>query len=119
MNANEIVRALRDAENNSELDCDIYELRPVLTDAADLIESLQKENTGLKDIAGRYEQLQEKHKKLIAEADDLEIQLSASQARERAAVDELCDCCKRYARTVTLKTDCLNCQWRGPQAGEE
>lgn len=48
----------------------------------------------------------------------LESQLSASQARERAAVDELCDCCKRYARTVTLKTDCLNCQWHGPQDGK-
>ena len=35
---------------------------------------------------------------------------------ERAAGNELCDCCKRYARTVTLKTDCLN--WRGLQDGE-
>lgn len=48
----------------------------------------------------------------------LQAQLTASQARERAAANELCDCCKSYARAVSLKTDCLNCQWRSPQDDE-
>ena len=43
METDEIIKGLHDAENNSELDCEINELRPVLKEAADTIEYLQKE----------------------------------------------------------------------------
>jgi regulator of replication initiation timing len=48
MNTDELIQMLRDAENNTELDCEIRELRPVLSQAADAIEALTAENKRLK-----------------------------------------------------------------------
>ena len=54
MKADKIVRALRDAEGNNELDCEISELRPLLLKAADLIESMQAQLAKYDEIAAEY-----------------------------------------------------------------
>lgn len=46
---NVIVNALLNAYDDPELDCEIYELRPVLKSAADLIEQQAAELTALRD----------------------------------------------------------------------
>lgn len=43
MDYKETIKALLDAEANSELDCEIHELRPALLQAANAIESLQSD----------------------------------------------------------------------------
>ena len=65
--------------------------------------ALESENTGLKDIAGRYEQLQDKHKKLMAEADTLE----SENADLR---NELCQRCGRYKQAH--EGACNGCRWK-------
>jgi hypothetical protein len=47
--------------------------------------------------------------------EELEKELTTSQCGERAAVRDLCECCKKYAKMVMLPTDCLNCERRGLQ----
>jgi CRISPR/Cas system CMR subunit Cmr4 (Cas7 group RAMP superfamily) len=44
----ELIQALLDAENNSELDCEIHELRPVLRQAADALTTIAADNEALR-----------------------------------------------------------------------
>lgn len=54
MDYKELVEMLRDAEGNSELDCEIHELRPVLLRASNCIESLQAELERVKAERNQY-----------------------------------------------------------------
>ena len=93
MNAKEIARALRDAECNTELDCEINELRPTLTQAADLIESL----TALLTASQRREK---------AAAEDINLL-------------EDCSVCKHHdLDSCDLAGTKCHFEWRGPQAEE-
>ena len=42
MENTELIKALRDAESNTELDCEINELRPILLAAADALKAADK-----------------------------------------------------------------------------
>jgi hypothetical protein len=117
MNADEIVRALRecgDCDTCPYYSCWIDEHTGDPADACD-------EGRLFRDV--------------IALIESLQAQLAASQRRERAAVEDLrrnrkykCDCC-HYANKQGQYIPCRDCQspisnnedlwqWRGPQAGE-
>ena len=78
--AKEIVRTLQDAERNTELDCEINELRPTLTQAADLIESLTA-------------QLTESQRREKADAELIRKIYFATD-------EDLCDCCRKIVRMI-------------------
>ena len=80
MNADGIARALRDAECNTELDCEINELRPTLTQAADLINSLTA-------------QLTESQRRKKADAELIRKIYFATD-------EDLCDCCRKIVRMI-------------------
>lgn len=96
--AKEIVRLLRDAERNTELDCEINELRPTLTQAADLIENLTS-------------QLAESQRREKAAVEDLEAILALACAAE---VEGICNYCSDDGENCTGTTG-----WRGPQEAEK
>lgn len=52
---NNIVKALRDAANDSELDCEINKLIPIILESADLIEHLLCEIRELKESIDQYQ----------------------------------------------------------------
>ena len=90
----QIIELLRDAEMDAELDCSVNDLRPVLLDAANLIES--------------------QNNRII----ELECQLAESKAREKAMLGQLCaikDChtCIYYIRDCGLDIECKRpaCNW--------
>lgn len=99
------VRKLRDAESNTELDCEINELRPTLTMAADLIEQLQIELGDAGTICYGCH--------LNSENTKLQSQLTESQRREKenaelirkiyfATDKDLCDCCRKIVRMIEI-----------------
>lgn len=123
MNANEIVRALRNTCNgcNPTPCCEFEVLGP---EAAELIESLQaqlaektKEAEGwhiLRLDADRIrEGMMQKEMRLIGDNMRLEKQLTASQRREQAAVEDLKD-----ALYDPLTIDCGYCKYRGAETNE-
>lgn len=107
MNADKIVRALRDAEGNNELDCEISELRPLLLKAAALVESLQAQHERdalnyrqkCRDVAELEAQLAREIRSANAwiltasdyrkENERIQTELAASQRRADAAVEDM------------------------------
>ena len=109
--AKEIVRTLRDAERNTELDCEINELRPTLTQAADLIDSLTAQLTDYHHMEQLVDGKMAENQRLRKINEKLQSQLAESQCREKAdaelirkiyfATDEdLCDCCRKIVRMI-------------------
>jgi uncharacterized paraquat-inducible protein A len=120
MNAEEIVRALR--ENAEWCDANEYEAPLCMGDnqraAADLIESLQAQLAKYDEVAAEYgidgQTVLTLAKSQIATAADnvkLMEQLTASQRREKAARNELCQKCGRYHEAH--KGACDGCRWKG------
>ena len=120
MNADEIVRALRcvqEKHRNDRLLTFQTDISAMARDAAELIESLQAQH---KQAALNYQQ---KCRDVV----ELEAQLSASQRREKAAVEclnvlEPCDFCKHYDENCICARplDYGNCfEWRGQQDEQE
>lgn len=117
MNTDEIVRALRDAEGNNELDCEISELRPLLLKAANLIESMQARLVEYDEVAAEYgldgETMLTLAKSQIRTAQDnikLREQLAASQCRAQDARNELCLKCGKYHEAHN--GSCDGCRWK-------
>lgn len=134
MNADEIVKELRESCTGNEFAPPMVTNRE-LTEAADLIESLQAQLAEKIHIKLRTDEdiltpaeaietinrLRKAYRKTIA-------QISASQRREKAAVEDIykmtdggeCDICKHYnpdkntcAKPFVPYDDCF--EWRGPQ----
>ena len=123
MNADEIVKALRcvqEKHRNDRLLTFQTDVSAMARDAADMIESLQAQH---KQAALNYQQ---KCRDVV----ELESQLSASQRREKAAVEDLenlidrecaCSYCSHLLETGACALDIkygdgtCSAQWRGPQ----
>lgn len=125
MKADEIVRAVRSlADGRHENGLVVMAGKKIVLDAAaDLIESLQAqlEQTWEWDM----------YKCAKREIDRLRTELTASQRREKAAVEDMqfIHCAGRYGCEICLNNDvckmqnsrigkCHNFDWRGPQEGE-
>jgi hypothetical protein len=136
----EIIKALRNC-NADECHCGECPYEPkyvgstgcissLIGAAADELERLQEGyDNAIADARYRVEQVRE----LQAENTDLRIQLSESQRREQAAVEDInsvrmCHTCKHFLREfgmggIECKMPCAtirheNFEWRGPQAGK-
>jgi len=135
MNANEIVRALRNSCSgcNPTPCCEFEVLGP---EAADLIESLQAENKALREASQKVlEGLQKLDSALdntTCDGDALKARAEESQRREKAAVDDMkqthcigtsCYICKNHGKCERECIEIGHCalfEWRGPQeAGED
>lgn len=127
MNAEKIVRALKHCGEGCKCtdcpiatsDCiDFTACDAVHVEAADLIESLQAQLVEATQIAlavtSKYETSIKMHK---ITADLLE----ASQRREKATVEALCQLCRALDKKAGRLPLCdPDCKWRGPQeAGDE
>lgn len=110
MNAKEIVRELRDAERNTELDCEINELRPTLTQAADLIESLTAQLIDYHHMEQLVDGKMAENQRLRKINEKLQSQLAAYQRRAQDARNELCQKCGRYRDAH--KGACDGCRWK-------
>lgn len=97
--------------------------RRMAADAADLIKSLQAQLAAKEAINQAYSATVSL---LGADKAKLAEQLSTSQARERAAIKEICALC-RFGRQVGLEAGyqstgngcrCETCKWRGQQGGD-
>ena len=115
MNADEIVRGLRESCTGNELAPPMVTNRE-LTEAADLIESLQAQLAEYDEIAAEYgidgKTMLTLAKSQIKTAQDnikLQEQLTASQRRAQYARNELCLKCGRYHEAH--KGACDGCRW--------
>ena len=108
--AKEIVRTLRDAERNTELDCEINELRPTLTQAADLIENLTAQLTDYHHMEQLVDGKMAENQRLRKINEKLQSQLTESQRKGRDARNELCNKCGRYHEAH--KGTCGGCRWK-------
>jgi hypothetical protein len=128
MNADEIVGALRICsrpKGHRCSECPIfsrYEHRTckatVDKAAADLIESLQAQLAKYDEVAAEYgidgqTMLTLAKSQIATAADNVKLmeQLTASQRREKAARNELCQKCGRYHEAH--KGACDGCRWKG------
>lgn len=99
MNADEIVRGLRESCTGNELAPPMVTNRE-LTEAADLIESLQAQH---KQAALNYQQ---KCRDVV----ELEAQLSEARQNAKDARNELCYKCGRYREAH--RGACDGCRWK-------
>lgn len=117
MNADEIVRALREM---ATYDCGYEEESDAAMAAIDLIESLQAQLAAKAEEAEMWhtlradadrirEGLMDKEVRLIAENIRLEAQFAESQRRAQDARNELCQKCGRYREAH--KGACDGCRW--------
>lgn len=148
MNTDEIIRALRICNNPKGhrcSECPVFSRyergickKTVDKAAADLIERLQGQlketwewdmyQCAKREIERLQIQSEQRYQLYCGALDTierLESQLSASQARERAAIKEICALC-RFGRQVGLEAGyqstgngcrCETCKWRGQQGG--
>ena len=134
MNADEIVKALRWLEKETEF---TYAAEN-MNGAADLIESLQAQLADYHHMSELVDGKMGENQRLRRINENLQEQLAASQCRELAAAEDLeyacgssgefelrsiCDICRRKQTDGTCPTQCeMNSlaasnkwQWRGPQ----
>ena len=126
MNADEIVRALRETQDlclicSAKLLCadGLYCKTRYMLLAADLIESLKAENVELRGINSKY----------LIRVCDLDEQLAASKRREQAAVemlikfikqsDDACDYCKNLIECKGEGCECFEQGKGGTSDGKE
>ena len=91
----------------------------IMRDVKTLIESLQAQ---LIEGQNRHAQSALNYQQKCRDIAELESQLTESQRRERAAVEDIkkpsvCDCCKRYCQgdDMCIDNGRMNFDWRGPQ----
>ena len=125
--ADEIVRALR--EEYKETDKVYFFLRTLLKDAADMIENQQSKLTDYHHMKQMVDGKMSENQRLRRINENLQAQLSLSQRREKAAVEDIyrisaCDACKHYdpdenacAKPLADSNTCF--EWRGPQEAEK